>query len=47
MIHPPLVKSSSSYGEVVDTSFPGNDPSILLLGTASMKPGKYRNVSGI
>lgn len=35
------------YKEIVDTTQPGSDPQLLFLGTASMKPGSYRNVSGI
>ena len=35
------------YKEIVDTSQPGSDPQLVFLGTASMKPGSYRNVSGI
>lgn len=35
------------YKEIVDTTQPGSDPQLLFLGTASMKPGLYRNVSGI
>jgi ribonuclease Z len=35
------------YKEIVDTSLTGSDPQLLFLGTASMKPGSYRNVSGI
>ncbi|CAG9327188.1 unnamed protein product [Blepharisma stoltei] len=33
------------YENVIDIKKLGADPEILLLGTASMKPGKYRNVS--
>jgi ribonuclease Z len=35
------------YNDLVDTSILGSDPYVMFLGTASMKPGKYRNVSGI
>ena len=51
-IHPPpeLKKWTSHkcvYSEIVDLSYPGSNPQLLFLGTASMKPGTYRNVSGI
>jgi ribonuclease Z len=35
------------YSSIVDTSVPGSDPEVLFLGTGSMKPGSYRNVSSI
>ena len=38
---------SCNYSDLVDLSIPGSDPEILFLGTASMKPGTHRNVSGI
>lgn len=38
---------SCSYQDIVDINLPGSDPQLLFLGTASMKPGAYRNVSGI
>ena len=36
-----------SYWDKVTSHIPNSNPSVLLLGTGSMKPGKYRNVSGI
>lgn len=47
ILAPPLKPHRVSYQEVVNTTISGSDPTVLLLGTASMKPGKYRNVSGI
>jgi hypothetical protein len=41
------VSTGVPYEELVDTSAPGSDPYILFLGTGSMKPGAFRNVSGI
>ncbi|OMJ78712.1 hypothetical protein SteCoe_21432 [Stentor coeruleus] len=44
----PLLKSKSiDYKSIVDVSKPFSDPQIIFLGTASMKPGKCRNVTGI
>ena len=44
----PLLKSlSCTYSSLVDLSVAGSDPQLLFLGTASMKPGSHRNVSGI
>ena len=35
------------YAEIVNTSKEHSDPCVVLLGTGSMLPSKYRNVSGI
>lgn len=44
----PKVKTKFlDYKSIVDTSLPFSDPQILFLGTASMKPGRCRNVTGI
>lgn len=44
---PFLTLNRISYEDFIDTSQANSDPAILLLGTASMRPGKYRNVSSI
>lgn len=48
---PPELKNWAShkcvYSEIVDLTQSGSNPQLLFLGTASMKPGTYRNVSGI
>lgn len=44
---PPVLNDSIRYRDIVDCSKEGSDPLLLFLGTGSMLPGKYRNVSGI
>lgn len=44
---PNLPNDSIRYRDIVDCTMEGSDPLLLFLGTGSMLPGKYRNVSGI
>jgi ribonuclease Z len=47
MLLPKTKTKFLDYKSIVDTSIAFSDPQILFLGTASMKPGKCRNVTGI
>ena len=44
---PPNNTDAVRYADIVDCTQTGSDPILVFLGTGSMLPGKFRNVSGI